>query len=112
VPGFGAMAIAALLAHAGRPRALRSLDALERRLAAELRQRDGMADSTERRCNLAVQRVSRVLRWRGAAGLALGDDLLRQNALARAALGGRRWTEALAATRAAQANLAEARHLR
>ena len=112
MPGFGAIAMTVVLAHAGPPRALRSLDALERRLAAELRQRDGMADSTARRCNLIVQRVSRSLRWRGAAGLALGDDLLRQNALARAALGERRWTDALAATQAAEANLAEARRLR
>ncbi|MHB8420788.1 MAG: hypothetical protein ACYDCL_22160 [Myxococcales bacterium] len=106
------MALAALLAN-GRPAGrLGALAGLERRLISELRRGDSIAAlASAQRCAPLVRLLSRELRRRGAAGLAVGDSLLRESSLARAALDQRRWDDALAAARATEAALGEARRL-
>ena len=110
---IGAIAIAALLAAGGPDREVRLAQGLEQKLALELQRRDAAAAArSSRQCTAALRQLTRALRSRGAAAEALGDGLRREDGLARSALAERRWTDALAATRATQAVLDEAGRLR
>lgn len=111
--GLRAMALAMLLSRPGALHERRALVDLERELLLAARHPDGgLASDSTRSCSAALRRLSRALRWRGAAGLALGDGLARERELLRSAAAEGRWRDALAAARAAVADLDEARRLR